>query len=53
MELFPNILKVAKEMMPNYYDLFVNDAKWSKGAKRIIQLICAIEIYQQIMKRMN
>ena len=40
-------------MMPNYYDIIVNDAKWSNGAKGIVQLICVIEIYQQIMKRMN
>ena len=48
-----NIIKVAKEMMPKYHDLFVPDAKWSHGTKGIVQLICAIEIYQQIMKRMN
>ena len=48
-----NVFKVAKEMMPNYYDIIVNDAKWSNGAKGIVQLICVIEIYQQIMKRMN
>ncbi len=48
-----DVIKVAKEMMSNYHDIFMKNARWSCGAKGIVQLISSIEVYQQIMKRMN